>query len=127
QACVDHLSNELARNDPGARERIRVSWEALRDINLSVTDGPFLALVHDARLSKSPIEIEMEAVLQRQPLRLWIAESAFPQRDRGGRAIAGLFATDARHRVEAEWVASWVASTEHPVERLTLASDEEFV
>jgi hypothetical protein len=125
QACVDHLSNELARNDPVTRDKLRVSWTALREMPLSVVERPFGVLVDDARLSSTPIAIEMEAVLEADPLHLHIAMGAFPQRDRGGRAIAQLFAADARHGVEAEWVASWVASADVEVQRMTLASDEE--
>jgi hypothetical protein len=125
QACVDHLSNELARNDPEARGKLRVSWEALRDMALSVHEGPFAVLVEDPLLSPRPIPIEMEAVLRTSPLHLHISIDAFQRRDRGARAIAELFDPDARHGVEAEWVASWVASAEVEVQRMTLASDEE--
>lgn len=125
QACVDHLSNELARNDPAAREQLRMAWPELREMPLSVSDGPFRVLVEHPSLSPRPIAIEMQAALRRDPLHLFISASAFAQRDRGGRAIAELFAPDVRHRVEAEWVASWVASADGTVARMTLASDEE--
>lgn len=125
QACVDHLSNELARNDPAARGQLRMAWPEFRGMPLSVSDGPFRVLVEHPSLSPRPIAIEMQAALRRDPLHLFISSSAFPQRDRGGRAIAELFAPDVRHRVEAEWVASWVASADGAVARMTLASDEE--
>jgi hypothetical protein len=125
QACVDHLSNELARHDPAARDRIGMAWATLRDIPLAVHPGPFQVRVLDERISSLPIQVEMQAVLQRDPPLLTIAENAFQQRNRCGRVIASLFAPEARHRIEAEWVASWVASGEIPVERMTLASDEE--
>lgn len=125
QACVDHLSNELARHDPAARDRIGMAWARLRDIPLAVHPGPFQVRVLDERIASVPIQVEMQAVLRRDPPLLTIAENAFQQRNRCGRVIASLFAPDARHRIEAEWVASWVASGEMSVERMTLASDEE--
>ena len=67
-----------------------------------------------------PIQVELQAVLQRDPPLLSIAENAFQQRNGCGRVISSLFAPEARHRIEAEWVASWVASGEMSVERMTL-------
>lgn len=125
QACVDHLSNELARHDPAARDRIGMAWATLRDIPLAVHPGTFEVRVFDERISSVPILVEMQAVLQRDPPLLTISENAFQQRNRCGRVIASLFAPEARHGIEAEWVASWVASGETIVERMTLASDEE--
>ena len=124
QACVDHLSNELARNDPAARDRIGLSWSTLREIRLSVRTAPFDVRVSHPLLSTRPIIVQMEAVLERDPPRLIITEGAFPQRNRGGRVIAQLFAPEAQHGIEAEWVASWVASADATVERMTMASDE---
>ena len=125
QACVDHLSNELARHDPAARDRIGMAWATLRDIPLAVHTGPFRVRMLDDRIASTPVTVEMQAVLRRDPPLLTIAENAFQQRNRCGRVIASLFAPEARHRIEAEWVASWVASGEMVVERMTLASDEE--
>ena len=125
QACVDHFSNELARHDPGARDRISIAWATLRDIPLAVHPSAFRAQVLDERLSSAPVVVEMQAVLQLVPPLLTISENAFQQRNRCGRVVASLFAPEARHRIEAEWVASWVASGETIVERMTLASDEE--
>lgn len=125
QACVDHLSNELARHDPGARDRIGIAWATLRDVPLAVYPGSFEVNVFDERISPVAISVEMQAVLHRDPPLLTLSENAFQQRNRCGRVIASLFAPEARHRIEAEWVASWVASGETSVERMTLASDEE--
>ena len=125
QASVDHLSNELARHDPGTRDRIGMAWATLRDLPLAVHPGSFEARVFDERISSVPILVQMQAVLQRHPPLLTISENAFQQRNRCGRVIASLFSPEARHQIEAEWVASWVASGETTVERMTLASDEE--
>lgn len=125
RACVDHLSNELARNDPTAREKIGMRWETLREIPLAVHVHPFKVCIVNERLSPNPLYVGMEAVLQADPPLLTVTEDAFQRRDRCGRAIASLFPADTRHRIEAEWVASWVASTEVRVERMRMASDEE--
>ena len=125
QACVDHLSNELARHDPGARDRIGMAWATLRNVPLAVHPSSFEIRLLDERISPVPILVQMQAVLQRDPPLLTISENAFQQRNRCGRVIASLFAPESRHRIEAEWVASWVASGETIVERMTLASDEE--
>nr|WP_294814716.1 DUF3883 domain-containing protein [uncultured Sphingomonas sp.] len=125
QACVDHLSNELARNDPSIRDGISVPWTALRDMPLAVYEAPFAAQARDPALGVRPVEIEVQALLQREPLQLSICLHAFPLRNQCGRAIASLFPPHARHRIEAEWVASWMASLEAPVERMTMASDED--
>lgn len=125
QRCVDHLSNELARNDPATRDRLEVPWSELRNLSLSVHAEPFAVLVSDPRLSKDPIRVRMRAVMQVEPLRLNVTEAALPQRESCGRAIASLFREDARRRVEAEWVASWVASADGATEMMHMASDEE--
>ncbi|HEX2219635.1 MAG TPA: DUF3883 domain-containing protein, partial [Gemmatimonadales bacterium] len=123
--CVDHLSNELARNDPATRDRLEVSWSELRHLTLSVHAEPFPVLVSDPRLSDGPIRVRMRAVMQVDPLRLDVTEAALPHRESCGRAIASLFREDARRRVEAEWVASWVASADVATEMMQMASDEE--
>jgi hypothetical protein len=125
QRCVDHLSNELARNDPATRDRLEVPWSELRNLSLSVHAEPFVVLVSDPHLSKDPVRVRMRAVMQINPLRLDVTEAALPQRESCGRAIASLFREDARRRVEAEWVASWVASADVATEMMQMASDEE--
>ena len=102
-----------------------MAWATLRDIPLAVHPGAFQARVLDERLSSAPVVVEMQATLQREPPLLTFSENAFRQRNRCGLVIASLFAPEARHRIEAEWVASRAASGDTIVKRMTLASDEE--
>lgn len=125
RSCVDHLSNELMRNDPGTREALSISWDQLRALPLQVHENLFDVRASDDALGGRGLQVRMGAVLQREPLRLDIAEDAFSLRDSGGRAIASLFPRSVRHRIEAEWVASWIASSAVRVERLAAASDED--
>ncbi len=123
EACVDHLSNELMRNDPVTRDRMRISWDDLRRLRLQVHDHPFDVSVREPLLSAKPLTVRMGAVLHLDPPRLDIWNDALAVRDSGGRAIASLFPRDAQHRIEAEWVASWMASCHASVERIRNASD----
>lgn len=123
EACVNHLSNELARNDPATRDKMQITWDALRRIPLRIHEVPFDVSVRDPELGSQSYLVQMGAVLQREPLCLDVCLDALPLRDSGGRAVASLFAMDVRHRIEAEWVASWVASGARPVERINVASD----
>jgi len=125
ERCVDHLANELARNDPATRDKIALAWNDLRKIRLEVHEAPFEVMVHEERLSSRPLPIQMHAVLERDPWSLNVTRAALPRRDRCGRAIASLFPGELRHKIEAEWTASWIASEDTPVERIKLASDEE--
>lgn len=125
RSCVDHLANELMRNDPATRDALTVPWDVLRELPLQVHENPFQVGVSDPAFQKPDIFVRMGAVLQREPLRLDITRDALSLRDSGGRAIASLFPRQVRHRVEAEWVASWIASGLARVERLNAASDED--
>jgi hypothetical protein len=125
QRCVDHLSNELARHDAVTRNRISIPWAQLRELPLAVYDGPFEARAIDESLSNRPVVIQSQAVLERNSPLLSVSAEAFQMRDQCGRVIASLFPTDARHHIEAEWVVSWMTSFGAPVERMTMASDED--
>jgi hypothetical protein len=125
RSCVDHLANELMRNDPVTRETLTIPWDVLRELPLQVYENPFQVGVADPAFERRDIFVRMGAVLQREPLRLDITRDALSLRDSGGRAIASLFPPQVRHRVEAEWVASWIASGLSRVERLNAASDED--
>jgi len=122
--AVDHLSNELARNEPAIREKLSVPWDALREAQLFVHDEAFEVDVHDPELSNKPLRVRMGAVLQTAPLRLHVSHEALKQRESAGRAIATLFPRDVQHRIEAEWIASWIASPA-PAQRIKVASDAE--
>lgn len=125
QHCVDHLSNELTRNDPVTRGRLGVTWPELRETQLFVYEEPFPVSVRVPEIAGDSIQIAMRAVLRTGPLRLHIDERAIANRENGGRAIASLFPSEVQRRIEAEWVASWHASSGEAVERIATASDEE--
>lgn len=55
---VDHLSDELARNDPEMRQRMAISWDALREIPLFVHSGPIAVRAGDKELSAAKISIQ---------------------------------------------------------------------
>lgn len=125
RSCVDHLANELMRNDPATRDALTIPWDVLRELPLQIHENPFEVGVSDPAFGRRDIFVRMGAVLQRDPLRLDITRDALSLRDSGGRAIASMFPRQVRHRVEAEWVASWIASGLARVERLNTASDED--
>jgi hypothetical protein len=125
QRTVDQLSNELARNDPAARERIRVPWKSLRDAGLFVYPGAFDVTVSATELVPQATTVRMRAVLQVDPLQLHVDEHALPQRENCGRAIASLFPAEVQRRIEAEWIAAWMASDSAYVRMMPTASDEE--
>lgn len=122
---VEHLSNELARNDAQTRERLSITWDELRDIPLLVYDEPFEVDVRETNLGTGAIRVRMKALLSRTPLELHVWSEALHQRDHCGRAIASLFPPEAQWRTENAWVASWIASKEANVEPMRFASDEE--
>jgi Domain of unknown function (DUF3883) len=123
--AVDHLSDELARNDPEVRNRIPISWDALREIPLFVYAGPVAVRAMDEELSAGKIPIQLQALIVRNPLELHVWDEALPKREYGGHAIASLFPHASRRGIEAEWVVAWQEARETAAEAIRLASDEE--
>lgn len=123
--AVDHLSDELARNDPEVRQRIAMSWDVLREIPLFVHSGPIAVRAKDEELSAVKIPIQLQALIVRDPLELHVWDEALPKREYGGHAIASLFPHASRRGIEAEWVVAWQEARETPAEAIRLASDEE--
>lgn len=123
--AVDHLSDELARNDPDVRQRMAVSWDALREIPLCVYSGPIAVRAMDKELSEVKISIQLDALMMRDPLELHVWDEALPKREYGGHAIASLFPHASRRGIEAEWVVAWQEARETTAEAIRLASDEE--
>ncbi len=121
---VEHLSDELARNDPITREKIDIGWDPLTTIPLYVYDRPFAVEAVEVELSSQPIRIARRALMTRRPHELHICVDALPQREHGGRAIASLFPTDVGRRIDGEWALSWTASMETATTGIRLASDE---
>jgi len=123
--AVDHLSNELAVNDPEIRDRIAISWEELREIPLFVYSAPVSVRASDEALGKAKIPIELQAIITQEPPELHVWDEALPKREHGGRAIASLFTRASRRGIEAEWVVAWQESGVRAAEAIRLASDEE--
>jgi hypothetical protein len=123
--AVDHLSDELARNDPEVRQRMAISWDALREIPLFVHSGPIAVRAKDEELSEVKIPIQLQALIVRDPLELHVWDEALPKREYGGHAIASLFPHASRRGIEAEWVVAWQEARETAAEAIRLASDEE--
>ncbi|TPI59848.1 DUF3883 domain-containing protein [Mesorhizobium sp. B3-1-3] len=122
---VDHLSDELARNDPEVRQRMAISWDALREIPLFVHAGPIAVLARDEEFSAMKIPIQLQALIVRDPLELHVWDEALPKREYGGHAIASLFPHASRRGIEAEWVVAWQEARDTAAEAIRLASDEE--
>lgn len=123
--AVNHLSDELARNDPEVRKRMAISWDVLREIPLFVYSGPIAVRAMDEELSAVKIPIQLQALIARNPLEFHVWEEALPKREYGGRAIASLFPDVSRRSIEAEWVVAWQEARETTAEAIRLASDEE--
>ena len=122
--AVEHLSNELARNDPATRAKIAISWDQLKAIPLFVYDQPIAVEAKDEALSAKSVRIERRALLTGHPAELHVWVDALPKRENGGRAIASLFPADISRSIEAEWFVSWQESMEFRTEGIRLASDE---
>ncbi|WP_162561696.1 sacsin N-terminal ATP-binding-like domain-containing protein [Yoonia vestfoldensis] len=124
--AVDHLSNELAVNDPGTRQRMSIGWQELRDIRLFVYPGPIAVRAEDENIIAGPVAIELQALVTADvPSELHVWEEALAKREYCGHAIASLFPVVSRRRIEAEWVVAWQESQERAAAVIHLASDEE--
>jgi hypothetical protein len=123
--AVDHLSDELARNDAETRLRMSFGWDELRDIPLFVYPGPVRVQARDDALAAGWITIQLQALITTTPYEMHVWEDALPEREYGGHAIASLFPPAARRGIEAEWVVAWQAGRERVGAAIRLASDEE--
>lgn len=123
--AVDHLSDELARNDPETRQRMSLGWDELRNIPLFVYSGPIAVHASDEVLATAEVAVELQAVITQDPKELHAWEEALPKREYGGHAIASLFPAHSRRGIEAEWVVSWQEGRERATSAIRLASDEE--
>ena len=122
--AVEHLSNELARNDSATREKISISWDQLKAIPLFVYNQPIAVEAKDEALSANPVQIERRALLTGHPTEFHVCVDALPKREYCGRAVASLFPVGIRRNIEAEWCVSWLESTEVMTDGIRLASDE---
>lgn len=128
QTAVEALSSELARSEPATREKISITWDALRDLPLFVYSAPYEARAsHHALNGGKALRISLRAYLAEDPRNLHVSEDAIGMPKTGGRAIASLFPWDVRPRIEAQWAASWMESHQQAVETMRFAADAEQV
>jgi hypothetical protein len=116
--AVDHLSDELARNDPSTRDKLRIGWDGLKAIPLFIYDDAISVEVNDI-LSATPLAVRLNAIVDPSLVELHVSQEMLGDREYGGRAIASLFPTEVRRKIGAEW-----ALGSRP-DSIRLASDEE--
>jgi hypothetical protein len=124
ERAVNHLSDELARNDIGTREKLSIGWDTLRATPLYVYDHPPAVTVTEPVIAPYPIKVHLKALLQSPPLKLHIWTEALSEREHCGRVIASLFPPEVRRKIDAEWVVAWLAGKTAPAAGVRLASDE---
>lgn len=124
ERAVDLLSDELARNDPVTRGKLRIGWDALRAMSLYVYDDAPRVVVRDPEIAAGSIKVRLKALLIEQPLELHVQSEAIALREHGGRAIASLFLPEVRRKIDVEWLAAWMSPESVPAVGLKLASDE---
>jgi len=120
--AVDHLSAELARNDPVTRDRIAISWDQLKAVQLFVYDEAIQ--VQADSLELKAMMVSLRALVQQEPRAFHLREEDIGDRDFGGRAIASLFPPEVRRRIDVEWEHAWRKSRDTAAEAIRLASDE---
>ena len=125
ERAVDLLSDELARNDPVTRGKLRIGWDALRAMPLYVYDDAPRVVVRDPAIAAVPINVRLRALLVEHPLELHVQAEAIALREHGGRAIASLFPPEVRRKIDVEWLAAWMNPESVAAVGLKLASDEE--
>jgi hypothetical protein len=125
--AIDHLSDELARNDPLTREKMAVGWDTLKISPLFLYDSMIPIQVDDTQLSPVPVSVRLRAIIGTAPLELHLTEETIGDREYGGRAIGSLFPAEVRRKIGAEWVLAWQKSLDRPPDSIRLASDEEHI
>jgi len=125
ERAVDLLSDELARNDPVTRGKLRIGWDALRAMPLYVYNDAPRVVVRDPAIATDPINVRLRALLAENPLELHVQSEAIALREHGGRAIASLFPPEVRRKIDVEWLAAWMNPESVAAVGLKLASDEE--
>jgi hypothetical protein len=123
--AVDHLSDELARNDPATRDKISLGWDRLKALPLFVYDDSISVRADDPLLSAIPVPVCLKAMIDTSPIELHVSQEALGDREYGGRAIASLFPSEVRRTIGGEWALAWQKSLERSPDSIRLASDEE--
>jgi hypothetical protein len=125
ERAIDHLSDELARNDAVTRDGMVIGWESLKALPLFVYEQAVPVRVEDALFSTAVIPASLHAVLVPEPRELHVSEEGLGDREYGGRAIASFFRADVRRKIGGEWALAWQKSLERAPDSIRLASDEE--
>lgn len=125
ERAVDLLADELARNDPATRGKLRMGWDTLRAMPLYVYDDAPRVVVRDPAIAAGPVNVRLRALLAEHPLELHVQSEAIALREHGGRAIASLFPPEVRRKIDVEWLAAWMNPESIAAVGLKLASDEE--
>lgn len=120
--AVDHLSTELARNDPVTRDRIAIGWDQLKNVPLFVYDAEISVRAESAILPRD-IGVSLRALVQREPQAFHLRDEDIGDRDFGGRVIATLFPPEVRRRIDVEWEHAWRKSRDAAAQAIRLASD----
>lgn len=123
--AVEHLSDELARNDAATRDKISIGWERLKTLPLFVYGGAIPVQVEDPLFSGAAIVASLTAVLVPEPIELHVSENGLGDREYCGRAIASFFPPDVARKIGGEWALAWQKSLEQAPAAIRLASDEE--
>ena len=123
--AVDHLSDELARNDPATRQKLRgIGWDDLKSIPLFAYEQPISVQASHEALGSTSIAVALRAVAAAGS-ELHVEQDALGHREFGGRAIASFFDPDVRRKIDGEWVLAWQKSLEGDADAIRLASDKE--
>jgi hypothetical protein len=126
--AVDHLSTELARNDPATRDKIVAtsagSWDGLKAVPLFVYEEPIRVHASIPALSSAGVVVSLKARVMQNPLEIHARCEDIGDRECGGRAIASLFPPEVRRRIDAEWALAWQKSRDTAADAIRLASDE---
>ncbi|HUF71089.1 MAG TPA: hypothetical protein VMM79_20730 [Longimicrobiales bacterium] len=106
RAAVQILREDLARNDPGASERIRTQWEGLQAQTVRI--APDLRVHVSGVGSKEGLSVPVAAWADMDAGVLYLRDAVDLSRPSGGgRAVASLFGSDPRRLAQA-WLAACV-------------------
>src|SRR5262249_33833791 len=126
--AVDHLSIELARNDPATRDKIVAtsagSWDGLKAVPLFVYQETIPVHPSIPAPSSAGVVVWLKARVMENPLEIHAHCEDIGDRECGGRAIASLFPPEVRRRIDAEWALAWQKSRDTAADAIRLASDE---
>ena len=122
--AVDHLSDELARNDPATREKLAIGWDSLKALPLFVHEDAVSVRARDEQLSAAAVRVHLQALMRPASRELHVSETALGDREHGGRAIATLFPRELRRKIGGEWALAWQKSLERRPDAIRLAADE---